>query len=52
MITGVRPTGTITLANYIGGIKKFVEQQKNFKSIIFIADIHGLTTYIEPDEIS
>lgn len=51
MITGVRPTGTITLANYIGGIKKFVEQQKNFKSIIFIADIHGLTTYIEPDEI-
>ncbi len=51
MITGVRPTGTITLANYIGGIKKFVEQQKKFKSIIFIADIHGLTTYIEPDEI-
>ena len=27
MITGVRPTGSITLANYIGGIKGFVEQQ-------------------------
>ena len=51
MITGVRPTGTITLANYIGGIKKFVEQQKDYNSLIFIADIHGLTTYIEPDEI-
>ena len=51
MITGVRPTGSITLANYIGGIRKFVEQQYNYDSLIFIADIHGLTTYIEPNEI-
>lgn len=51
MITGVRPTGSITLANYIGGIKKFIEQQNNYNSLIFIADVHGLTTYIEPNEI-
>ena len=48
MITGVRPTGSITLANYIGGIKGFVEKQYEYNSLIFIADIHGLTTYIEP----
>lgn len=51
MITGVRPTGNITLANYIGGIRKFVEQQYDYNSLIFIADIHGLTTYIDPEEI-
>jgi tryptophanyl-tRNA synthetase len=51
MITGVRPTGSITLANYIGGIKGFVEQQDKYNSLIFIADIHGLTTYIDPKEI-
>ena len=51
MITGVRPTGIITLANYIGGIKKFIEQQNDYNSLIFIADIHGLTTYIDPNEI-
>ena len=51
MITGVRPTGIITLANYIGGIKKFIEQQKEYNSLIFIADIHGLTTYIDSNEI-
>lgn len=51
MITGVRPTGIITLANYIGGIRKFIEQQNNYNSLIFIADIHGLTTYIEPKQI-
>ena len=51
MITGVRPTGSITLANYIGGIKGFVKRQFDYDSYIFIADIHGLTTYIEPSEI-
>lgn len=51
MITGVRPTGSITLANYIGGIKGFVNKQYDFDSYIFIADIHGLTTYIDPKEI-
>lgn len=51
MITGVRPTGRITLANYIGGMKKFIEQQYMYNSYIFIADIHGITTYISPKEI-
>ncbi len=51
MITGVRPTGSITLANYIGGIKGFVKEQHKYNSLIFIADIHGLTTYINPHEI-
>ena len=51
MITGVRPTGSITLANYIGGIKKFKELQYDYNALIFIADIHGLTTYINPLEI-
>lgn len=51
MITGVRPTGSITLANYIGGIKNFVKLQDKYNSLIFIADIHGLTTYINSKEI-
>lgn len=51
MITGIRPTGCITLANYIGGMKTFINNQYKYNSIIFIADIHGLTTYIEPDII-
>ena len=51
MITGVRPTGRITLANYIGGMRKFIEQQNLYNSYIFIADVHGVTTYIEPKEI-
>ena len=51
MITGIRPTGSITLANYIGSIKSFVNNQYKYNSLIFIADIHGLTNYINPFEI-
>ena len=51
MITGVQPTGTFTLGNYIGAIKNFVKLQKDYKSFIFIADLHGLTSYQDPKQI-
>ncbi len=52
MITGVQPTGNFTLGNYIGAIKNFVNLQKSHDSFIFIADLHGLTTYQEPAKIN
>lgn len=51
MITGVQPTGNFTLANYIGAIKNFVKLQDKYESYIFIADMHGVTAYIEPSKI-
>lgn len=51
MITGVQPTGNFTLGNYIGAIKNFVKLQKDYDSYIFIADMHGVTGYIEPNKI-
>lgn len=51
MITGVQPTGNFTLGNYIGAIKNFVKLQKDYNSFIFIADLHGLTSYQEPKKI-
>ena len=51
MITGVQPTGNFTLGNYIGAIKNFVKIQKDYNSYIFIADLHGLTSYQDPKDI-
>ena len=36
MITGIRPTGCITLANYIGGMKNFIDNQYKYNCIINI----------------
>lgn len=51
MITGVQPSGNFTLGNYLGAIKNFVKLQKDYQSYIFIADLHGLTSYQEPTDI-
>ena len=52
MLTGLQPTGTITLGNYIGAIKQMVENQETYKSIIFIADMHAITVPIESDVLA
>lgn len=44
MLTGVRPSGNITLGNYLGAIKNFVTQQDKYQSYIFVADLHAITS--------
>lgn len=48
MLTGLQPTGVITLGNYIGAIKQMVKYQDKYESYIFIADLHAIT--IEQDK--
>lgn len=51
IITGVRPTGTLTIGNYLGVVKPIVElQEKGLQMMVFVADLHGLTTH-EPAEV-
>lgn len=51
MLTGLQPTGTITLGNYIGSIKKMVENQDKYDSYIFVADMHAITMPHDPVEL-
>lgn len=43
ILTGIQPSGVITLGNYIGAIRQMVRMQDLFKSYIFIADMHAIT---------
>ncbi len=43
MLTGLQPTGVITLGNYIGAIKQMVKYQEEYESFIFVADLHAIT---------
>lgn len=43
IITGIQPSGVITLGNYIGAIKQMVKMQDEYESYIFIADMHAIT---------
>ena len=52
ILTGLQPTGTITLGNYIGAIKQMVERQGEYDSYIFVADLHSITIPQDINELS
>ena len=49
ILSGIKPTGQLTLGNYIGAINKFVKLQDSGESFLFIADLHALTLPIDPE---
>ena len=51
MLSGIKPSGSLTLGNYIGAIKPFVSYQDEYKLYVFIADLHALTLPIKPEEL-
>ena len=52
VLTGLQPTGVITLGNYIGAIKQMIECQEKYDSILFIADMHAITVPIDADTLA
>lgn len=51
MLSGIKPTGRLTLGNYIGAIKQFITYQEEYEMFVFIADLHSLTLPIDPKEL-
>ncbi len=49
VLSGIKPTGQLTLGNYIGALKNFPKYQDTNKVFVFIADLHALTLPIEPE---
>ena len=52
VLTGLQPTGSITLGNYIGSIRQMVKYQEMYESFIFVADMHAITIEQDPIELS
>lgn len=47
-LSGIKPTGNLTLGNYIGALREFKKFQDDYESFVFIADLHALTLPIDP----
>lgn len=52
IFSGVQPTGTVTLGNYIGAFKQFTELQHEYDCRFCIVDQHAITVQQDPDELS
>ncbi len=51
ILTGLKPTGDLTLGNYLGAIKQMIKYQEEYESFIFVADLHALTIPQDPHEL-
>ena len=55
IVSGIQPSGKITLGNYLGAINNIVNMQNESDDdtnlFIFIADLHAITVYQEPAEL-
>jgi len=51
VFSGVQPTGSLHLGNYLGAIKRFVQLQNRFDCIYCVVDLHAITVWQEPTEL-
>jgi tryptophanyl-tRNA synthetase len=50
-LSGIKPTGTPHVGNYLGMIKPALDLVKDYYAIYFIADEHALTVIRDPNEL-
>ena len=50
-LSGIKPTGTPHLGNYLGMIKPAIQLQKTHQTFYFIADYHALTSLRDPKQL-
>ena len=51
VFSGVQPTGTLHLGNYLGAIKNFVELQNKYNCVYCVVDQHAITVDQDPKEL-
>ncbi|KHL92619.1 tryptophanyl-tRNA synthetase [Paenibacillus sp. IHB B 3415] len=48
VLSGIQPSGSLTLGNYIGAIKNFVKLQREYECYFMVVDLHAITVAQDP----
>ncbi|WP_375689282.1 tryptophan--tRNA ligase [Pseudooceanicola sp. LIPI14-2-Ac024] len=56
VFSGIQPSGGLTLGNYLGAMRRFVQwqdrgQQEGFETIFCMVDLHAITVWQDPDAL-
>lgn len=51
MYSGIKPSGRLTLGNYIGSINQWKQMQDDYNCIYCVADLHAITERQEPSSL-
>ena len=48
VFSGIKPSGGLTLGNYLGAIRNFVRLQDDYECIFCVVDLHAITVWQDP----
>jgi len=51
IFSGIQPTGCITLGNYVGALKNWVDLQKDYHCLFSVVDMHSITVRQDPIQL-
>jgi tryptophanyl-tRNA synthetase len=51
VFSGMQPTGSLHLGNYLGAMLQWIEMQKTHECIYCVVDMHAITVWQEPEEL-
>ena len=51
VVSGIQPTGNLHLGNYLGAISRWVKMQDEAECLFFLADLHAITVFKDPQEM-
>ncbi len=51
VFSGMQPTGSLHLGNYLGAMVNWIEMQKTHSCIYCVVDLHAITVWQEPAEL-
>jgi len=51
LVSGIQPSGTLHIGNYLGAIKQWVDLQNDYDCIFFVVDYHALTLRPKPEDL-
>src|SRR5689334_8746291 len=51
VLSGVQPSGNLTIGNYLGALQQWVAEQDVYESFFCVVDLHALTVPQDPVEL-
>jgi tryptophanyl-tRNA synthetase len=52
VLSGVQPSGTLTIGNYLGALKQWVAKQEELDAFYCVVDLHAITVPYDPAELA
>jgi len=53
VVSGIKPSGDLTIGNYLGAMKRWVEHQHqpDYENFFFVANLHAITVKQDPEKL-